>query len=307
MSYNSYDDYLLMKIAWYYYIEEMTQQQISDKFNISRMKVIKFLEKAKQSGLITFSISQEKSAHLQIERQLITKWGLQDAFVVPSPDKKENLNETIAKAAAMYIDTRMSNNTFLNVGYGDTTSRVLNHLAMIAEKPLSAVSLTGGVLYYLPNARSNIFNAKLYLYPVPLLVSSEEVRNAMQQEQCIQEIDRMIQTASLSVIGIGGMGENTTVVKNGILSQSDLLYLSMKGAVGDILTNFMDENGEPVESGFENRIFSTPLKTLQKLQNVIAVAGGSTKIKAIRAAMKGSYIHTLITDEETAIELTEGV
>ncbi len=137
------------------------------------------------------------------------------------------------------------------------------------------------------------------------MVSSEQIHNALREEKCIQEIDRMIQTASLSVIGIGGMGDTTTVFKNGILSQNDLLYLSMKGAVGDILTNFIDENGEPVKSGFENKIFSTPLKTLQNLQNVIAVAGGVTKIKAIRAAMKGHYIHILITDEESAMELVK--
>ena len=42
-----YEDSLIVKTAWYYYIENMTQQKISEKLGISRMKVIKLLEKAR--------------------------------------------------------------------------------------------------------------------------------------------------------------------------------------------------------------------------------------------------------------------
>ena len=168
-----YEDSLIVKTAWYYYIENMTQQKISEKLGISRMKVIKLLEKARQTGVIQFKISPERSQQLMLEQKLTTQWNLKDVFVVPTPPNGSNLNETIAQAAAMYIGDRLTENMFINMGYGDTPSRVLNHLATIAESPISVVSLTGGVSYYLPNIRSNIFNAKLYLYPAPLLVSSK--------------------------------------------------------------------------------------------------------------------------------------
>ena len=96
---------------------------------------------------------------------------------------------------------RLTENMFINMGYGDTPSRVLNHLATIAESPISVVSLTGGVSYYLPNIRSNIFNAKLYLYPAPLLVSSKEMCKAMRDEPPIQEIARMVRLATMTVVG----------------------------------------------------------------------------------------------------------
>ena len=148
-----YEDSLIVKTAWYYYIENMTQQKISEKLGISRMKVIKLLEKAKQTGVIQFKISPERSQQLMIEQKLITQWNLKDIFVVPTPPSGSNLNETIAQAAAMYIGDRLTENMFINMGYGDTPSRVLNHLATIAESPISVVSLTGGVSYYLPNIR----------------------------------------------------------------------------------------------------------------------------------------------------------
>lgn len=44
-----YDDELILKAAWYYYIENMTQQAIASKLEISRMKVIRLLDVARET------------------------------------------------------------------------------------------------------------------------------------------------------------------------------------------------------------------------------------------------------------------
>lgn len=49
-----YDDELILKAAWYYYIENMTQQAIASKLEISRMKVIRLLDVARETGVIQF-------------------------------------------------------------------------------------------------------------------------------------------------------------------------------------------------------------------------------------------------------------
>ena len=301
----NYEESLITKTAWYYYIENMTQQKISEKLGISRMKVIKLLDKARQTGVIQFRISQEKSQRLQAEQRLIQEWGLKDAFVVPTPPKENDLNETIAQAAAMYISDRITDNAFINMGYGDTPSKVLNHLAAMRETPISVVSLTGGVSYYLPNTESGVFNAKLFLYPSPLILSSKEMCESMKAEPCMKDIARMVSLANISVVGIGAMNDNATIINNGILNKNDLLYLSMQGAVGDILTHFIDKDGNPVGNSFEERLVSTSLDTLKTLNNVIGIAGGIHKTETIRAVLKGHYLDILITDEETALALTE--
>lgn len=298
-----YEESLMIKTAWYYYIENMTQQKISEKLGISRMRVIKLLEKARQTGIIQFRITQERSQHLQSEQKLVERYSLKDAFVIPSPPAGAILNESLASAAAMYISDRMTDNTYLNMGYGDTPSRVLNHLATLAESPVSVVSMTGGVSYYLPNNLSNVFNAKLFLYPTPLMFSSKELCQSMRDEPYVMEIARMVKLAAMTIIGIGGMGEDATILNNGILNKNDFLYLSMQGAVGDLLTHFIDINGNPVSSHIEGRLLSTPLQTLRELKNVIGIAGGKSKHEAIRAALNGKYLDILITDEETALAL----
>ena len=51
-----YEDALMIKAAWYYYFENMTQQAIADRLSISRMRVIKLLDAARQNGVIQFRL-----------------------------------------------------------------------------------------------------------------------------------------------------------------------------------------------------------------------------------------------------------
>ena len=296
----SYEDKLLTKVAWYYYIEGYTQQEIGEYLSIPRLRVNRLLDKARKAGIIQFSVREGDSKRMIVERELITQFGLKDAFVVPSPLNEQDINESVAQAAAMYIHERLEKTGYINMGYGDTSSRILNHLANICEFPVNVVSLTGGVNYYLPNTRSRIFNAKLYLTPAPLLMASEDIVKAMEQEPSVKQIRHMATLAQMSIVGIGGVDSNATLLTNGTLNHSDVLLLSMQGAVGDMLCHFIDKDGNVIQSSLERKLMSTPLEQLKEMNNSIGVAGGSTKSEAILAALKGNYLDVLITDETTA-------
>ncbi len=300
----NYEEILMTKVSWYYYIENMTQQKIGEVLDISRIRVIKLLEKARQTGIIQFKIREDWSDRMLIERQLISQYSLKDAFVIPTSLNPDNTNETIAKAAAMYLSSRLSENNFINMGYGDTPGRILNNLATMTEHPITCISLTGGVSYYLPNTESYVFNAKLHLIPLPLLVSSKEMAAAMRNEPSVKELSRMVKLSGTSVVGIGGMDDSATIIQSGILGKNDFLYLKMRGAVGDILSHFIDKDGNLVQTGIEDRLISTSLEVMRNLENVVGVAAGPTKIAAIRAALNGGYLDVLITDEATAAALT---
>lgn len=298
-----YEEALMIKIAWYYYLEKLTQQKIAELLGISRMRVIKLLDKAHQSGIIQFKIREDSMQHIHLEKELMSRYGLKDAFIVPTPPSPDEVNETIAKAASMYINDRLTVHSFINIGYGDTLSKVLNNLIPLSNQTLSCVSLTGGVNHYFQNMRHNLFNANLYLMPTPLMTSSKEMVEAMKQEPSVQEIASMVKLSSMTVLSIGELQESSTIAKLGILSKSDLLFLKMKGAVGDILSHFIDQNGQLIENPIEDRLMSTPLQVIKELDHVIGVAGGKKKVEAIRAGLRGKYLNVLITDEDTALEL----
>ena len=297
----NYEESLMVKASWYYYFENMTQQAIVDRLSISRMRVIKLLDNARQTGVIQFRLRSDGVGMVKQSQQLINKFGLKDVFLIPEVDEDESHpNESIARAGAMYIADRLSDNACINVGYGDTLGRTLNHLATMVQSPVTCISLTGGVSNYLPNTRSNVFNARLHLIPAPLLASSPEMAAAMREENSVSEIIRMTELSSFTLVGIGSMGDSATVLRSGVLNKSDMFYLKMQNAVGDVLCHFLDKNGELIPTPIEDRLISTSLERLKTMNNVIGLAAGKEKIEAIRAVLRGGYLDILITDEPTA-------
>ena len=295
-----YEDALMIKAAWYYYFENMTQQAIADRLSISRMRVIKLLDAARQNGVIQFRLRSDSVGMME------QKYRLKDVFIIPEAEQESQLNESIARAGAMYVADRLGDNACINAGYGDTLSRTLNHLATMVQNPVTCISLTGGVSYYLPNGRSNVFNARLYLMPAPLLASSHEMAAAMRAEASVSEIIRMAKLSSFTLVGIGSMHETATIVRSGIITQNELFRLRMAGAVGDVLCHFVNENGELIPNDIEERLISTPLEQLRAMDNVVGLAAGSQKAEAIRAILRGGYLDVLITDEPTAALLLKG-
>lgn len=296
----NYEESLMLKAAWYYYFENLTQQAIADRLCISRMRVIKLLEAARQTGVIQFRLRSDGVGMMEVSRRLMEKYRLKDVFIIPTPDAGAQPNEAVARAGAMYVADRLGDNACINVGYGDTLSRTLNHLATMVQSPVTCISLTGGVSYYLPNARSNIFNARLVLMPAPLLASTPEMAAAMLAESSVSEIIRMASLSSFTLVGIGAMDDSATIIKSGMLSQADLLQLRTSSAVGDVLCHFLGADGQLIPTPIEDRLIATPLSGLKAMPNVVGLAAGSQKVEAIRAVLRGGYLDVLITDEATA-------
>lgn len=294
---------LATKAAWYYYMEDNTQAQIAETMGVSRAKVIRLLEEARAQGIVQFSFRKNDSQRVSAEQLLIDRFGLKDAFVVPTPLDSSAINQSIAQGAAHYVSDHLREDGYLNIGYGDTVSRMLGFLAKNREESLNVVSLTGGVSYYLPSVGTTAYSMHLFLTPSPLVVSSRQVRDALLDEKSLQDVSTMTEYADMSVVGIGAAVEGATVLRNGILNEGELTVLKMQGAVGDVLNHFMDKDGNLIQTEIEDRVISTDLDKLRQLKNVVGVAGGKDKVSAIKAVLNGGYLNVLITDSDTAAEL----
>ena len=294
---------LATKAAWYYYMEDNTQAQIAEVMGVSRAKVIRLLEEARAQGIVQFSFRKNDSQRVSAEQLLIDRFGLKDAFVIPTPLDSSAINQSIAQGAAHYVSDHLREDGYLNIGYGDTVSRMLGFLAKNREESLNVVSLTGGVSYYLPSVGNTAYSMHLFLTPSPLVVSSRQVRDALLDEKSLQDVSTMTEYADMSVVGIGAAVEGATVLRNGILNEGELTVLKMQGAVGDVLNHFMDKDGNLIQTEIEDRVISTDLDKLRQLKNVVGVAGGKDKVTAIKAVLNGGYLNVLITDSDTAAEL----
>lgn len=302
-------DDIIFKVAWYYYMEGMTQLQISELLGISRMKVVQFLDLARQDGLVQFKVRSEQGNRLQLEKSIIEKYGLSDAYIVPT--SPNNINKSIAKAAAQYINEKLQDNDYINIGYGETISFALHYLLSYLEKKVSFISLAGGVSVYANSLigssqkGNGMSPANIHLIPAPLIMSTPELAELLSNEKSVKNIMDMTASSEYTLIGIGALDKAATIYKEGHITDSDLHLLERKGAIGDILSQFYDKDGRKIDVELHRRLISVDLDTLKEKKNVIGVAGGPAKLVSMQAALSSGIVDILITDEESARWLIE--
>ena len=296
---------IMVRVSWSYYKLGMTQSQIAKKFNTNRVKIMKILEKAADENVVEIKIKDSTVNLLKIEKALTEKFNLKDSVVVPVESKdKTVISKQLGIAASQYISMILQDGDVLGIGWGESVSNTIRHLILDHINNLYIVSLSGGVLPLISD--TNFFGRYSSIFkvlPTPLIFSNEKIAEEVCKEPEVTEIFNMWALTNHLLVGIGAPNNQATIVRKGYLSESQLALLRQKGAAGDILGQYFDGNGNIIDFETNQRIISFNISKLKEKQNVIAIAGGPTKIPAIAAAIKGGYLSTLITDELTAKQL----
>ncbi len=302
-----YDNDLIVKIAWLYYKEGMTQQEISAALHIPRQRIIKYLDTARVTNVVQFQIDQKALMYNKLQKQLADRYGLDDVYIVPY-SKGRSAMDTVSMAAAQYITHKFDlvSDFTINVGAGRTIMKTLSLLTVPAGKTLSLVSLTGGVSYYVHAQGSFNFvhlpqeRVKSYIIPAPHRASSAEAARCFLAEPSVKSIMQMSRYADMTLLGIGVATDEATMVREGLMSESEIAIVRMRNAVGDMLSQYYDIHGNLVEFEGDDRFITTSLQDLRTFSNVVGVAGGEDRILPILGALNGGYLDVLITDSETA-------
>ncbi len=299
------EEKLLSRVAWYYYHDGLTQNEIGDRLNLSRIKVSRLLEKGRRLGMIHVQVNSAYGACFELEERLRKVYGLEDAHVIPAYEGS-SVTERLAEAASQYFMDHLKNGEMLAVGWGATVMGMLQRLAQtLSHRNISLVSLTGGVSAYIEGVASGRTSHNIHLIPAPLLVSSEIAAEAIREERHVVDIMTMAQTANYALIGIGAVSEEATLIATGYATRSQFETYRRQGAVGDIIGLFYDQNGQVLDLPVHQTLVGLNLDALRGIPQVVAAAGGAGKVDAIRAAAKGKLFKVLITDETTAQAMIE--
>ncbi len=150
---------LLLRVAWYYYKDELTQDEIARRLSMSRASVGRLLDRARKVGLVSINLNTEYLDAFELSGQLRRAFGLAEALVVPDHEKEpadhHALNARIGLGGAQFMSTHLRPGGSLGVGWGETVSRVIAATSFGAVGPVRMVTLTGGVEGYLPTILSS--------------------------------------------------------------------------------------------------------------------------------------------------------
>ncbi len=303
----------ISKIARLYYIGNITQQEIADNLNISRTKVSRYLDKAREEKIVEIKINSPQEDYSNLECEIEKKYKLKQCIVVPTYDRREDILMDMADVLENMFGRIIQNGDYFGIGWGTSLKSIADYLDFGMKVDIKVVPLIGGVgkvgtgIHTNSVARtlSNKFGGISYVINSPAILDSSEARRIIQNDSNAREIIEMAGKVSTAMVGMGGIDSQSTLVKIGNFSVEEFDYLSSLGVVGDINLIFIDEDGKKVQNEINGRIMTTPLETIKKIKNVIGVGFGNSKLKVILGALRGGIINILLTDENTARGIVE--
>lgn len=192
------------------------------------------------------------------------------------------------------------------IGTGRTLKAAIEQLAPMECPQHKIVSLTGNIA---PDGSAAYYNviftmadrvkARSFPMPLPVIASSPDERSMLHSQAMIRSTLALAEKADITFVGIGDLGDEAPLYKDGFVSLDELKALQKAGAVGEIVGWAFDREGRLVDGITNERVASAPIPSREK-SLVIATAMGARKLPGLLAAVNGRLVNGLITDERTA-------
>jgi DNA-binding transcriptional regulator LsrR (DeoR family) len=306
---------LLHKVARAYYDDGLTQQQIGERFGLSRVKVSRLLRSAREERVVQITIAPPPSSNAQIEQQLERRYGLKEALVVtPSSYTPATLVRELGPVAAACLTRSLQGNEVVAVSWGTAVLSVVDALQPDSLPEVRVVQLIGGLGELeakthgadLVRRMAQTLGAKPRLIHAPGIVKDKTIRDALVLDTQVADTLELAGRADVALVGLGVLDPGSTLLARGdTLMAAEVEELRALGVVGDIALQFFDRDGRKVSHPVHERIVGMGLETIKSIPRVIGVAGGKEKVTAIRAALHGGLISVLVTDDRTALQLLD--
>ena len=291
--------------------------QIGNRLGISRHRVGRLLREAIETGVVKIEIQSSFSKSMEIEQALENAFGLKASLVVEvnADLPPEDTKLATCKAGAEFLRELIKAHHTIGVGWGTTTFELINQLEPLEIRDATVIQITGGNkrlsvrfdCHEVTRRLAQKLSADPVLLHAPGVVDKKETRELLMRESAIAETFSYFDKLDIVIVGIGAIVPkvNSMLIGSGYVSGAELKLLKRGGAVGDVFSYFINNNGEIVETEIYDRSITIGVEHIRKVPTTVGIATGAEKSRAVAAAIRGGFVNTLIVDIHLAHALLQ--
>jgi DNA-binding transcriptional regulator LsrR (DeoR family) len=251
----------------------------------------------------------------ELEHRLKAIFDIKEAVVIPRiAEDVSTYFHTLGRAGANYLMDHLRDGDIIAVGGGTGVHSVVQALEPSRTFKVKVVPSLGGVqgrvttdVNYLAAQLAERLGGEAYRLHAPAFVDDREHRDVLMSVGPIKEILDIARQANIAVLGVGTVDvDESRFVEFTALSAEEMKAIAETcGGIGEIGAYVYDIEGKPCAAAYAERVVGLSLEELRQIPFVIGVAATSAKALPLYGALRGGYLHTLITDEAAALGILE--
>lgn len=292
---------LAASIARRHFVEGRSKIDIADEFKLSRFKVARLLEAARESGLVRIEIGYPGTVDVALSAELRDAYGLNQAIVVDTVDEDAiALRRHVGTAAADLLTEIVTGDDVLGLGWARSLMAMRTALTRLA--PCTVVQLTGALSrpdvdessIELVRDVARLAGGPAYYFYAPMIVPEATTAAVLLRQPEVARARKQFASVTIAVLAVGGWDPPYSTVYDAIspAERKSLLRLGVKADVSGIL---LDESGQAIQAPLSHRMVAIEAAELRRIPEIIGLAYSVEKASAARAAMLGGYITSLVT------------
>jgi DNA-binding transcriptional regulator LsrR (DeoR family) len=313
---------LAARVARQFYVEGVSKVDIADRLGISRFRVARLLDSARETGMVRIEIGLPGgSLDAGLSAELCSAFGLKHAFVFNFPeasadadgDDEGALRRRLGEAAGQALMDIITPDDTLGMSWSRALSALAAALTQLPPCPI--VQLTGAVpppdgrdLLDLVRAVARIGGGPAHVFYAPMILDDSQSAAAIRRQADIAGAFSLVPSVTIAVVAIGAWATGLSTIYDAI-TPAERDALASLGVCAEMAGVFIGADGRPVATPLDSRMIVTPGPALERIPLVLAVAYGVAKSSAVYAAIRGEMVHGLVTHTSLAralLNIAEG-
>jgi DNA-binding transcriptional regulator LsrR (DeoR family) len=304
---------LSASVARRYYLDGRSKIEIAEEFALSRFKVARLLDAARDSGLVRIEIGRPGLIDVDLSARLQERFRLAHAVAVDVPEEDAGALRThLGQVAAELLAEIITPDDVLGVAWARSVGAMARALPRLAQVPVT--QLTGAVS--LPDADDSSIDivrdvaraagGPAYVFYAPFTLPDAATAQTLRRQREVAAAFAQLPRVTKAVVGLGlwAPGQSTLYET---AAEHDRRALRRLGVCAEVSGVFLTAEGAPVDCRLRERMIGIDAEQLRAIPEVLVIAYGLPKVPALRAALHGDgLVNGLVTHTAVARALLEG-
>ena len=324
---------LLAAVARRHYLMHQSKVEIAEELGVSRFKVARMIEAARERGLVRIEIVRQGTLDVDTSARLQEEFGLAHAVVVDTADAVDTdpgllvvcrpapgvggaraaaghtdpgtVRQQLGRAAADLLSEIVVAGDVLGLPWSRSVHAAVGALTGLAH--VDVVQLTGAIA--LPDFDSSavdivrraarVAGGRAHVFYAPFVLDSEDSADALRRQPAVAGGLSRASEVTKALVGVGRWASGESTIHD-LLSDKERRALAREGVVGELAGVFFDADGQPLRTALTPRLITLDADQLAAIPEVVAVVAGASKLEAVSAALRGGLVQGLVTDATLA-------